>query len=99
MSEKNKLTVKIHGFEYKLISDDPKNYMKSVANYVDTRMNDIAAANKKLSTSMSARPLKSYWRINLGNQLKNKKKFKISKLKLISAVTTTKQSAKSLNAF
>ncbi len=54
MSEKNKLTVKIHGFEYKLISDDPKNYMKSVANYVDTRMNDIAAANKKLSTSMIA---------------------------------------------
>ncbi len=54
MSEKNKLTVKIHGFDYKLISDDPQNYMKSVASYVDTRMNDIAAANNKLSTSMVA---------------------------------------------
>ncbi len=54
MSQKNKITVNIHGNDYKLISDDPKNYMQSVADYVDTRMNDIAAANKKLSTSMIA---------------------------------------------
>ncbi len=54
MSEKNKLTVTIHGFDYKLVSDDPKTYIKSVASYVDTRMNSIAAANKKLSTSMVA---------------------------------------------
>lgn len=52
--EKNKVTVKIHGYDYKLISEDPKNYMQSVANYVDERMNGIAAANQKLSTSMIA---------------------------------------------
>ncbi len=37
-----------------MISDDPKNYMLRVAEYVDMRMNDIAATNKKLSTSMIA---------------------------------------------
>ncbi len=54
MSDKNKLTVNIHGYDYKLISDDPKNYMQSVADYVDQRMNAIAETNKKLSVSMIA---------------------------------------------
>ncbi len=54
MTDKNKLTVKIYGNDYKLVSDDPKDYMKNVARYVDQRMNEIAQNNKKFSSSMVA---------------------------------------------
>ncbi|PID80289.1 MAG: hypothetical protein CSA13_00330 [Clostridiales bacterium] len=54
MTDKNRLTVKIFGNDYKLVSDDPKSYMKNVAYYVDERMNEIANNNKKFSSSMVA---------------------------------------------
>ncbi len=54
MNDKNRLTVKIYGNDYKLVSDDPKPYMKNVARYVDQRMSEIAQNNKKFSASMVA---------------------------------------------
>lgn len=54
MSSKNKVIVKIHGQEYKLVSDDTREYIQSVANYVDDRMLEVADGNKRLSTAMVA---------------------------------------------
>lgn len=54
MTDKNKVSVKIHGYEYKLVSDDSREYMQSIANYVDDRMTEISESNKKLSTAMVA---------------------------------------------
>ena len=54
MPAKNRVEVKILGQEYKLVSDDTREYMQSLANYVDDRMLEIAESNKKLSTAMTA---------------------------------------------
>ncbi len=54
MHKKNRVSVRIMGQEYKLISDEPLDYMQNVANYVDEKMMEIAKSNKKLSTAMIA---------------------------------------------
>lgn len=54
MSSKNKVVVKIMGHEYKLVSEDSREYMQKISNYVDDRMSEISEGNKKLSTAMIA---------------------------------------------
>lgn len=54
MSDKNRVIVKILGQEYKLVSDDSREYMQRIGNYVDDKMSEIADGNKKLSTAMIA---------------------------------------------
>ncbi len=54
MSNKNKVIVKILGQEYTIVSDEPREYMQKVSNYVDDIMGEIAEKNKKLSTAMIA---------------------------------------------
>jgi cell division protein ZapA len=54
MPDKNKVVVRIMGHEYTLVSEDTREYMQRVANIVDDKMKEIAAVNKKLSTSMIA---------------------------------------------
>lgn len=54
VASKNKVIVKILGQEYKLMSDDTREYMQGLSNYVDDRMSEIAETNKKLSTAMTA---------------------------------------------
>lgn len=54
MTLKNKVIVRIYGQEHTLKSDDSREYMQRVANLVDDKMNEIASANKKLSTSQLA---------------------------------------------
>lgn len=54
MSAKNRVVVKIMGHEYKLMSDDTREYMQKISNYVDDKMSEIADGNKKLSTAMIA---------------------------------------------
>lgn len=51
---KNKVEVRIHGQEYKLMSEDSHEYMQVIAKFLDNRMADIAKGNKKLSTAMVA---------------------------------------------
>ncbi len=51
---KNKVEVKIHGQEYKLMSEDSHEYMQVLAKFLDSRMEEIAKGNKKLSTAMVA---------------------------------------------
>jgi cell division protein ZapA len=52
MSDKNKVTVKIMDRDYTLVSDDSREHMQRVANYVDDKMRETYSSNKKLSTSM-----------------------------------------------
>lgn len=52
--KKNRVSVRIMGQEYKLVSDEPLDYMQKVASYVDEKMMEIAKSNKKLSTAMIA---------------------------------------------
>lgn len=54
MHKKNRVSVRIMGQEYKLVSDEPLDYMQNVANFVDEKMMEIAKSNKKLSTAMIA---------------------------------------------
>ena len=48
MSNKNKVTVKIMDRDYTLISEDSREYMQRVANYVDDKMRETSNGNKKL---------------------------------------------------
>ncbi len=50
----NKVTVKIHGSEYPMVSEKSKDYMVKIAHYVDEEMTRISEANKMLSTSQVA---------------------------------------------
>lgn len=52
MSNKNKVTVKIMDRDYTLVSEDSREHMQRVANYVDDKMKETYESNKKLSTSM-----------------------------------------------
>lgn len=52
MHKKNRVSVRIMGQEYKLISDEPLDYMQNVASHVDGKMMEIAKGNKKLSAAM-----------------------------------------------
>ncbi len=52
MAQKNKVTVKIMDRDYTLVSEDSREYMQRVANYVDDKMREMFESNKKLSTSM-----------------------------------------------
>jgi len=52
MSTKNKVTVKIMDRDYTLVSEDAREHMQRVANFVDDKMREMYNSNKKLSTSM-----------------------------------------------
>ena len=52
MGDKNKVTVKIMDRDYTLVSDDSREHMQRVANFVDDKMRETFSSNKKLSTSM-----------------------------------------------
>lgn len=52
MEKRNKVTVKINGQEYSIVGAEPKEYLLKVSSFVDDKMEAIAKANKKLSTSM-----------------------------------------------
>lgn len=54
MSTKNKMVVKIQGQEYKLMSEDSKEYMQGLATYVDEKMDELVIHNPKLTTTMVA---------------------------------------------
>lgn len=54
MEQKNKVSVKINGQEYSIIGAETKEYLLKVSSFVDDKMETIAKANKKLSTSMIA---------------------------------------------
>ncbi len=54
MPEKNKLVVKIGGGEYTLSSSETREYMLSVADVVDKKMQQVACSDPTLSTANTA---------------------------------------------
>ncbi|MDK2867943.1 MAG: cell division protein ZapA [Clostridiales bacterium] len=52
MPDKNKVIVKIMDREYTLVSEDSREHMQRVANYVDDKMRETFDSNRKLSLSM-----------------------------------------------
>lgn len=54
MSEKNKLVVKISGREYTLSSSESREYMLSLADLVDKKMQQVTCSDPTLSTANAA---------------------------------------------
>lgn len=54
MAAKNKVVIKIMDREYPLVSEDSREHMQRIANYVDDIMRETQSGNKKLSISMVA---------------------------------------------
>lgn len=54
MAQRNKVVVKINGQEYSIVGAEAKEYLLKVGSFVDEKMETVAKANKKLSTSMIA---------------------------------------------
>lgn len=50
----NKLQVKICGQEYTLVSEDSREYMLEMADYINRKMTEAQRQNNRLSTSMAA---------------------------------------------
>lgn len=50
----NKLTVKLDGREYTIVSEESREYMLEISDIVNKKLTDIKIQNSKLSTSMAA---------------------------------------------
>ena len=50
----NKLTVKLDGQEYTIVSEESREYMLEISDIVNKKLLDIKIQNNKLSTSMAA---------------------------------------------
>jgi len=50
----NKLTVKLDGREYTIVSEESREYMLEISDIVNKKLTDIKIKNCKLSTSMAA---------------------------------------------
>ena len=54
MAERNKLTVQIANKDYTLVSEESREYMLEVSDYVDRQMKRIKGLNNFMSTNMVA---------------------------------------------
>lgn len=54
MAEKNKVRVEICGVYYSLVSEDDTEYIKKVANLVDSKMKEIGSAHNCLTNNSRA---------------------------------------------
>jgi cell division protein ZapA len=52
--EKNRVTVDIYGQQYRMVGKASLSHLKSVANYVDDKMRQIAGGNARLDTAKLA---------------------------------------------
>lgn len=68
--EKNKVKVKIYGEEYTIKSELPVNYMKRLAEYVNTKMHELSQGSGSISNSKIA----VLTAINLSNEIYNLKR-------------------------
>ncbi len=50
----NKLTVKLDGREYTILSEESREYMLEISDIVNKKLSDVKIQNNKLSTSMAA---------------------------------------------
>ncbi len=54
MADRNRLTVQIANKDYTLVSEDSREYMLEVSDYVDRQMKKISRLNSFMSTTMVA---------------------------------------------
>ena len=54
MAERNKVTLKIAGKEYKIMGSESDEYMQRVGLYIDRKMNEITKSSVKLNTAMAS---------------------------------------------
>jgi len=66
----NRLTVKLDGQEYTIVSEESREYMLEISDEVNKRLSDIKIQNNKLSTSMAALLVA----LNLADDLKKMQK-------------------------
>lgn len=52
--EKSTVSVRINGYEYKISSTEPEEYIQKVAFYVDKKMSALSERDQRLSTAMAA---------------------------------------------
>lgn len=50
----NRLSVKLDGQEYTIVSEESREYMLEISDIVNNKLSDIKIQNNKLSTSMAA---------------------------------------------
>lgn len=50
----NRLTVKLDGSEYTIVSEESREYMLEISDLVNTKLSEVKIQNSKLSTSMAA---------------------------------------------
>ena len=62
----NRLTVKLDGQEYTIVSDESREYMLEVSDMVNGKLVDIKIQNNRLSSAMAAMLVA----LNLGDELK-----------------------------
>ncbi len=67
---KNKVKVKIYGEEYTIKSELPVNYMKRLAEYVNTKMQELS----QVTGSISKTRIAVLTAINLSNEIYNLKR-------------------------
>ena len=66
MDSKNVVSVKIFGQEYSIASDKPREYIMKVADYVDSKMNEIGGGTYQSTSSVAVLTA-----INLADELFN----------------------------
>ena len=54
MAIKNKVEVKIGGVNYTIVGAETEQYIRSVSQYIDKKINEMTRINNKLSTSMAS---------------------------------------------
>ena len=54
MANKNKVKIEICGSEYIISSDETQEYVRELANQVESNMNDMMSYNTRISTTMAA---------------------------------------------
>ena len=62
----NRLTVKLDGQEYTIVSEESREYMLEVSDMVNSKLVDIKIQNNRLSSAMAAMLVA----LNLGDELK-----------------------------
>ena len=54
MAERNKVTLRIAGKDYKIMGSESDEYMQRVGLYIDRKMNEITKSSVKLNTAMAS---------------------------------------------
>ena len=72
----NRLTVKLDGQEYTIVSDESREYMLEVSDMVNGKLVDIKIQNNRLSSAMAAMLVA----LNLGDELKKTERYAKEKI-------------------